>query len=548
MCLLLAVLILGIILRYPRTDYFFEAGADGSYYVALSQIVSRFGRAPWVVSPFSYFGLFPFSEGVATPFLLSGFARESGLPINLAIIVMTDFTALAGALGVFLCIVRITRSTYGGVFGALAFLTAPILLLYSDQTLTSRFYAACWIPFLLLVFVELRRRGEARTVLIGFMLAILTATTHLSFVLIFAMFFGIVLLTLIERKWRRARTSLVAFQPFKMISKSYYLSFLAACAILVVATSYAPAVYGPEGSGLGSYDIGVFQGTSPLAYFGNLLVSIVGGAGIIAAVLTLFAPRLWNLGNRQFTFPALAAILLMFALLSVRLYVRPFVATVMAIGAGLGLVGIKSFHLSLRRTRWRSLFAVVAVVSLAASLGSSVLLEHRWSNVETVRVSAATYSAYVYAAHSTRGNLYCNQYPIDRFLTAYTGIMCSPALPGSDLDMVPFITGSIPWSMPIFKPRDLSGFMTAGTSLSLYDVSGYNPYDAYFQLSTAPSNANRALLERYDVSYALEFRTLSHKYAIRWTFDNPQPSVFLESLGSSSYTIYEDGSYAIWII
>jgi hypothetical protein len=126
--------------------------------------------------------------------------------------------------------------------------------------------------------------------------------------------------------------------------------------------------------------------------------------------------------------------------------------------------------------------------------------------------------------------------------------MCSPALPGSDLDMVPFITGSIPWSMPIFKPRDLSGFMTTETSLSLYDVSGYNPFAAYFQLSTAPSSVNHDLLERYDVTYALELRSLSHKYAIRWTFDNPQPSAFLESLGESSYIMYEDGSYAIWIL
>jgi hypothetical protein len=548
MCLLLAVLVFGIILRYPRTDFFFEAGADGSYYVALSQIVSRFGRAPWVVSPFSYFGLFPFSEGIATPVLLSGFASVSGLPINLAIIVMTDSTALVGALGVFLCVFRTTRSTYGGIFGALAFLTAPILLLYSDQTLTSRFYAACWIPFLLLVFIERRRWGEVRTILIGFMLAVLTATTHLSFVLIFALFFGMVLMAFIERCWRQARMSLVAFQPFKRISKSYHLSFLAACAILVVVTSYAPAVYGPGRSGFGSYDIGVFQGTSPLAYFGNVLVSIVGGAGILAAVFTLFAPRLWNLGNRQFTFPALAAILLMFALLSVRLYVRPFIATAMGIGAGLGLVALQSFHFSLGRTRWKSLFAAFAVASLAASVGSSVILEHRWASAETVPVSSTTYSTFLYAAHSTRGNLYCNQYPIDRFLTAYTGIMCSPALPGSDLDMVPFITGSIPWSMPIFKPRDLSGFMTTETSLSLYDVSGYNPFAAYFQLSTAPSSVNHDLLERYDVTYALELRSLSHKYAIRWTFDNPQPSAFLESLGESSYIMYEDGSYAIWIL
>jgi hypothetical protein len=546
--LLLAVLILGVILRYPRADSFFEAGADGSYYVALSQIVTRFGRAPWAVSPFSYFGLFPFSEGSAIPVLLAGFARVSGLPVDLAVVVMTDLAAVVGALGVFLCVLRTTRSTFGGIIGALAFLTAPILLLYSDQTLTSRFYAASWIPWLLLVFIEHRRWGEPRTLLIGFMLAGLLATTHLSFILIFAMLFGIVLLRLIERGWRRTRVDLVALRPLRRISKSYYVSFLAACGLLVIVTSYVPVAYGNGGSGLGSYDIGVFQGTSPIAQFGNLLISTAGGAGVIAAVLTLFAPRLWNLANRQFTFPALAAILLMFALLSVRLYVRPFVATLMAIGAGLGVVSLRSIYRQVRLIRWRPMLAAIALVFIVASVGSSLVIEERWSRAETVAVSANTYSTFLYAKHSTRGTFYCNQYPSDRFLTAYTGIMCSPALPGSDLDMVPFITGSIPWSTPVFSPRQFSGLLSSGTSFSLFDVSGYNPYDAYFQLSTGSSTAGRDLLDRYQVTYAFQYRALPHEYAIRWTFDRPQPSAFLRSLEDTSYTTYQDGSYALWYI
>lgn len=546
--LLVAVLIFGILIRYPWADSFHEAGADGSYYAALSQIISRFGRAPWTVSPFSYFGLFPFSEGIATPVLLSGFTAESGLPINLAVLAMTDMFALVGALGVFLCVVRITRSAYGGVIGALAFLTAPILLLYSDQTLTSRFYAACWTPFLLLVFVDHRKWGQARTLMVGSILAVLLATTHLSFVLIFAMFFGILVLMFIEGAWTRMRTKLVAFKPLKTVSKFYYISFLSASALLLVATSYVPAMLGEGSSGLGSYDVGVFQGTSHLAYFGNLLVSTVGGAGILAAFLTFFSPRLWNMANRQFTLPALAAIFLVIALLSVRLYSRPFVATVMSIGAGLGFVGLKLFlgHRGLRR--WKSSIAALAVFFILTSVGTSVLIEQRWSSEESFRVSGTTYSTFLYAKQFTRGNLYCNQYPTDRFLTAYTGIVCSPALPGSDLDMVPFITGSIPWSQPTFKPRDLLGVMTSRSSLGLYDVVGYAPYEPYFQISNAPSSANRDLLERYDVTYALEYRAVQGDYAIRWTFESPQPSALLRSLRDSSYITYQDSEYSIWYI
>jgi hypothetical protein len=90
--------------------------------------------------------------------------------------------------------------------------------------------------------------------------------------------------------------------------------------------------------------------------------------------------------------------------------------------------------------------------------------------------------------------------------------------------------------------------LSSGTSFSLFDVSGYNPYDAYFQLSTGSSTAGRDLLDRYQVTYAFQYRALPHEYAIRWTFDRPQPSAFLRSLEDTSYTTYQDGSYALWYI
>jgi hypothetical protein len=114
--------------------------------------------------------------------------------------------------------------------------------------------------------------------------------------------------------------------------------------------------------------------------------------------------------------------------------------------------------------------------------------------------------------------------------------------------MVPFITGSVPWSSPIFKPKDFLGFMTPGTELGLYDVVGYNPYDMYFQISTSPSSAIPSVLGRYDVAYALEYRALSREYANRWALDSPQPSAFLVSLRDSSYITYQDGSFSLWKI
>jgi hypothetical protein len=108
--LLAAVLFLGLIVRYPTGAHLHEAGADGSYYAALTHLVTAFGRAPWTASPLSYFGLFPYSEGAAVPLLVAQFESLAGLPEGLSVVLATDLVALVGSLGVFLCILRTTRS------------------------------------------------------------------------------------------------------------------------------------------------------------------------------------------------------------------------------------------------------------------------------------------------------------------------------------------------------------------------------------------------------------------------------------------------------
>ncbi len=548
LCITLAILVFGLLIRFPTSSGLREAGADGSYYVALARIVVDYGRAPWTVDPLSYFGLFPYSEGVATPFLVATVHALSGLEVPLSALFFTFAVTLAGALGVFLCLVRTTRSGIAAAIGAFAFLTAPILLLYSDQALISRFVEVCWIPFVMLAFVERKRWRLHQTAPILTLLILLVLSTHLSFILIIALFLGVALLEMIDTAWRILRPSVMTKRFLRTLSRHYYVSFLIACGLAVAAVSLVPFSGGGEGPGLGSYDIGVFPGNSIVSSLGNLLVSTGGGAGIVAVAFVLAAPRKWTLAGRSTSLPVLAALLVVLALAGFRLYSRPLVAAVLAIAAGVGVVSVLELKvLAVSRMRRRVAATAIIVLMLGGTVVSGIVAE-RWTAAETYTVTNADYSAFVYVRAETSGNMFCNHYPTDRFLTADTGDLCSPDLPGSALEMVPFISSAYSWASLVVNPRSLAGITNSTEGFGIYDVSGYNPYANYFRLTDSSLSANAAALERYDIHYALEYRPFSGEYAVRWYGDRPLPSKFLTSLTSQAYITYQNEDYSLWYV
>ncbi len=545
--LFLAVISLGVALRYPTVYYLHEAGADASYYAGLVQLVVHYGRAPWTSSLLSYFGLFPFSEGATAALLVGQFQVLTGLPIDVAILTPVMLLTVAAAAGVFLCILRVTRSPIAGSVGAFAFLTAPILLLYSTETLSTRYLAVCLIPFLVLTTIEARRWGPLRAVGIGAVLALLLAATHQSFVLIFALLAGIILLSTIDRVWRRSRRSLLESKPVRLVSRHYHLTFLAVCAVTLVTVAYAAPNTGGAGVGLQGYDLGILSGTSPLDYVVNLGAATIGGVGLAASALSIVAPKRWNLANRPLGLPIMAAVFVASALVVFRLYARPIIAALLSIGAGLGLVAFEGY-VAMRGNKLVRQVAVLAVVGLVgASLAFAGYMNEHWASAEGYIVTGSGYSSFTYVAQNTQGNLFCNHYPSDRFLLAYTGRFCSPSLPGSGLEMLPFVSGTLSWSGLVVRAKSPQEVLNGGTSVSFFDVIGYDPYAAYITLAESGLGPQQsALLERYNVSYVLEYRPVQDTIAYRWILDNPESSAFLSSVHQASYLVYQDDSYSLW--
>jgi len=516
--------------------------------MALVRIVLDTGNAPWATTPLSYLGLFPYSEGSAVIILISGFQATSGMPLDLVVILSTDLIVLVGAIGTFLCIMRVTRSAAAANVGAFAFVTSPILLFYSDQTVTTRLYAVSWIPLLILLLIDGEKWGRKRLLIVAGPVLLLLICTHLSFILIILILLGILVLKRIDATWRQMRSVVVSHRPLRELARHHYLAFLGTCGLLVVTVTIVAQLAGAERIGLQTYELGILPGSSAFVSFINLIVSTVGGAGLASSVFVLLAPRLWGLTYRSRALPILAAILLASGLVGFRLYVRPVVATLLAIGAGLGVLGLQRGFRHVRQRSLRSVAAVAIIGFLLISMAASVTVERGWSTSEFYVVTQSSYSAFTYIRYKATGNLFCNQYPSDRFLTAYSGKFCNPSLPGSGLEMVPFIAGTMNWSDLNLRPSDLFAIITGEAPPVLYNVVGYNPYSAYYQVAQNPIGPPNPITIRYGVHFVIEDRQYAGHYAIRWTLDNPLPSPLLQTVRDTSYIIFQDSTYNLWYI
>jgi hypothetical protein len=94
--LLCLLVLLNVIIRIPSFPH--ESGVDSFIIHILANSVSENGNATWWISPLSIFGLYPYSECSAVPFLLSGINQCTGLEMEFVIWL---FSLIIGLFSVF---------------------------------------------------------------------------------------------------------------------------------------------------------------------------------------------------------------------------------------------------------------------------------------------------------------------------------------------------------------------------------------------------------------------------------------------------------------
>src|SRR5437870_8118412 len=100
--LLLFLLSLNLIARFPRTPH--ELGFDGFVYHGMTTSLIYSGYAEWILTPLSYFGLYPLSHPSGSFFFLADLSQVAGTPVEAAILI---FDMSLVSLGLFFSFVML---------------------------------------------------------------------------------------------------------------------------------------------------------------------------------------------------------------------------------------------------------------------------------------------------------------------------------------------------------------------------------------------------------------------------------------------------------
>jgi hypothetical protein len=192
-CLLSLLILLNIILRFQAVSQ--EIGSDSFLVHMMANSISEFGYARWILSVNSFFGMYPYSEVSAVPFLLSGIFQLT--EINMSWVIFF-FCIILGILSIFTAYIMANAIINDDAFKLLSsfvFSTSPAILTYSTWTIPTRGAFVILSP--LLVFVLLKTRTSLKYVALATLLSLFLYSVHHMIYFFIPIFFSFIVIWIV---------------------------------------------------------------------------------------------------------------------------------------------------------------------------------------------------------------------------------------------------------------------------------------------------------------------------------------------------------------
>lgn len=180
------IILINIILRFqvlPR-----EIGNDSFLMHIMSNSISEFGYAKWVLHPLSFVGLYPISYTSTMHFLLSGISQSTGIEMDSTIFLYSFFLGLLSIFTAYLMMGVIINDDLIKLLAAFGFSTVPAVLNYSTWTIPTRGLFIILAP--VLIYLLFKCRSSMKYIPLTFILAIFLFATHHLFYFLIPAFLG----------------------------------------------------------------------------------------------------------------------------------------------------------------------------------------------------------------------------------------------------------------------------------------------------------------------------------------------------------------------
>src|SRR2546422_1974804 len=177
--LLLFLLGLNLITRYPRTPH--ELGFDGFVYHGMTVSLIQHGNAEWILTPFSYFGLYPLSHPSGSFFFLADLAQLAGAPVEAAILLFDMALVALGLLSAFLLSMEIRRDEGLALLVAAFFSLSPRFVSGLLWEIPTRTLFSALVPLFIWLLLRLHRTRDRRGIgLIAVLLTLMMSAHRLT--------------------------------------------------------------------------------------------------------------------------------------------------------------------------------------------------------------------------------------------------------------------------------------------------------------------------------------------------------------------------------
>src|SRR5256712_1342030 len=530
--LLLFLLGLNLIARYPRTPH--ELGFDGFVYHGMTVSIIQNGYAEWILTPFSYFGLYPLSHPSASFFFLADLAHLAGTPVEGAILMFDMSLVALGLLGSFLLSMEIRRDEGLGLLVAALFTLSPRFVSGLLWEIPTRTLFSALVPLLIWLLLRLHLTRDRRS--LGFALLVLTVmmSAHRLTVLMAAVFIAFILTEIVivgVRTLRIRYASLVLRSQFRRTAN---LAVLIGFFVLSVSLITIGGILGNYGTGRAGFGSGVVLELS------NLGVSLARSAGFLIPVVPLGVIAVYRQRMKDFKEPFLLMILLvLLPTLTLRQYTGYYIIAVTAPFIGLGVWWVVD-----KLTRRATKVALIAA-ALAVTLGSANYVLAFDLQAQPF-MDDESYTHGLYVLWNTHGTVIGND-----------GTMASEIYLVSGHPYLPVGGATTPFQSPellIFGFVNKSSLAIVQIAVSELTLESDSPFllegvqaeaDWATLLDHAPQNVPGRIWQTYSPQYLAENKQAAGGY---FAYGRTYPSAFIASVHAGCYKTFDSGGQSLWYV
>lgn len=512
--LFILLMALNFILRQSTPH---EIGMDSFIIHILANSVNVFGSAKWWLNIMSIFGLYPYSEESAVPFLLSGISQT--IYVNMYNVTWL-FCVIIGLFSIFAAYIlagKIINDDFFKFLVAFGFSTSPGVLNYSTWTVTARGLFITLLPIFIYLLLKCRVSIMRYSLLTFIFFILLYATHNLVFftIPIIVGYFVVVISYKLKTYIKFVKI------PKKFFSFVIFIGFIGMFAIpiytgrFIIGSRYEAA-------------INVFFSDYP-RYIGILYIFFVGGF-----IYLLLKP------NKRFEEWSLLFILLFLAPFSyIPTYIKWFILIFAFLLIGMGLTNFVKLY---DQKKKYALYIIVIFLLLSISFSGFYQFLHEYKEGMHKRyMDETTYTTGLWIKENINGSTISNDRVISVRIFAISEVPLFTGF-GSVDQVYDFVNVSD------LRLESISITEDAYWYSGQYKIVGGHDADDYWQniMRTDYDRIKRSiLLSRFNFTHVIENKNTQGAWL---SHHGVYPSEFLRSLYNKKDSIYDNGMINIWYL